>query len=181
MQSPIERSDYSGLQLDTRAQEEQEKFPSPQDRHPQSGHWSREKWNPYGLSNSGEHQDGPPKYESPNTIVVDRTMPELALERPQTIPPQETTPVEERRIGGMKRRTFFILLGLVIAAIILVGVVVGAVVGTRSSNTSAPTPPPPCSTCSPPSAAPSAINNAIPYVLDSWLLREVALTTFKRR
>ena len=169
IQSPIEPSDYAGLQVDTRAQAEQAQAEQAQadanrkdsvDKSASStmSHHPRYVDEKGFLNGMGDEESlsSAPGYGAP-IPKIDPTMKE-AIQRQS----QQQPPPKERLVCGMRRKKLLILIGAILA-IVVVAAVVGGVVGSRNaSNAAAETPPPTLSPTVTPTASPDVINAELP-------------------
>ncbi len=124
-QSPVERGDYEGLQLDMR---EKKAF----DNHQAWASSDKLKKELEGLQASPVATHGNHYYRSAGRPVL--TEEEVAPD----------PKANERRLCGMRRRAFWIGFGIILAVIIIAAIIGGAVGGTRRHTTPPPaTSPPP--------------------------------------
>ncbi|MCJ1226336.1 hypothetical protein MMC12_002986 [Toensbergia leucococca] len=130
--SPIERTDYEGLQLDTRAKENWEKTLDVKDAKAFAGyhHYIDEK----ALPEEKEAIGGPEFLTTPTTIASATDAIKAA-----TID-ERGSETKIKRIYGVRRKTFWIIFGLALTIVILTAIVGGAVGATRHSSSTRPTP-----------------------------------------
>ena len=123
MQSPVERGDYEGLQVDTR---EKRGF----DDHQAWMSSDKLKKELEGLQASPVATHGNHYYRPGGKAeLVDENVVDLKA--------------NERRICGMRRKVFWILFGVILAIITTAAIIGGAVGGTRKQTSPATSPPPP--------------------------------------
>jgi len=130
LQSPVERSDYEGLQVDMR---EKRGFDSHQ-----------------ALTSSAKLKELEGLQASPTTPMG---MPFRFSEKPALIDDLVAEPKpKDHRICGMRRKSFWIFFGMILGIIIIAAIIGGAVGGTRSHGSALSTSPP--STSPPPASLP---------------------------
>lgn len=128
-QSPVERGDYEGLQLDTRAKDSTKKhldhseapqgLRDPDDSDHEDEYLSEKQATIY-------MPDGSPNSTTSTTAVIrGNSVPVLADESASS-----SSEPKVRRTFGLRRRPFGIILGVIIAVIIAAAAIGGAVGGT---------------------------------------------------
>ena len=168
-QSPLESSDYAGLQLDTEAQARNRREDAGEP--PRSMEKSAAYPYPHrtglgmdkGLEAAASDEEPPsrpaPSYEPP--------IPRLDGAMKETLSPGPRQPAQgRRRVCGLNRRTLIALL-VAVLIVVIVAAVVGGVVGSRNAASSSTGPAAPSTTDASrpavtPTTDPGAVNGGLP-------------------
>ena len=143
-QSPIDSSDYEGLQLDTRAVDNTDK-----NLNPFQGYGDEKAY----LSQSTEARG---RQRSPKSTATTTDGAGSAGTEDSIVPPEP-----KKRRCGVRRRTFCILFGVILAITIAAAIVGGVVGGRRHPSATKSTSHAPAPAAPSPSASPANL----PYVL----------------
>ena len=168
LKSPLESSDYAGLQLDTEAQERNRREDGgdrPRSMMKSAAYPYREHTgygNEKGFEAGGSDEESPPRpapsYEPP--------IPKIDGAMKETLSPDPERTTKDRRICGLNRLKLIILL-VTVLIIVIVAAVVGGVVGSRNAAGSSTSLPAPSTTVSSrptvtPTTDPGAVNGGLP-------------------